>query len=76
MVAGGISLQPSLAVKAHAVQHSKEAIEYQNQAVLNVFDAAATILMRPWGTYFTSHGLLGSTECCPGTSALNEFGSG
>jgi len=74
MVAGGISLQPSLAVNAHAVQHTKEAIEYQNQAVLNVFDAAEKILMTPWGAGFTSHGVLRSTECCPGRGVPKEFG--
>ena len=44
MVVEGISLDPSFAVNAHAVQHKAEDIEYQNHLVLRV--AAAALMIR------------------------------
>jgi hypothetical protein len=38
MLAGGISSEPSFAVKAQPVQHNVAAMENQNQLVLRVFE--------------------------------------
>src|SRR5690349_19320958 len=40
VVAGGISCEAKRAVKAHTVQHTHEAMEYQNHFVLKLADAA------------------------------------
>src|SRR2546428_11384184 len=72
MVAGGISSEPSRAVNAHAVQHSDAAIEYQNQLVLRVFDAASTILMKPWGKNVAVESAPRISGCCSPPEVVNE----
>jgi len=72
MVAGGISFEPSLAVNAHPVQHSDEAIEYQNHLILSVFDTAERSLMSLSGRYAILHGLLELTGGRPGGSVAKE----
>jgi len=72
MVVGGISSDPSRAVNAHAVQHSDAAIEYQNQLLLRVFDAAPMIVMRLLGKSFVVESSLTNSGCSP-AAVVNEY---
>ena len=65
MVVGGISLEPSRAVNAHAVQHNDAAIEYQNQLLLRVFAAALMTVAKFLGTGVAVKTALRISDGCP-----------